>query len=127
MWAMVRYLGISTDEFWTLTPRHYFELRKQYLDELQHREMCSAFTTAAVVNSSFYRPEQAVSPLEWMPSHPDRVRPAPVKKTPEQAAAMENYMAKVMQLSAELKERTETGKTGPMLSQMSQAGWERSE
>jgi hypothetical protein len=38
------------------------------MEERTHREMTAAFTTAAVINFSMGRPEEPVSPLDYMPS-----------------------------------------------------------
>ncbi len=79
-----------------------------------------AFTTAALINHSFSPPEKGVTVLDFMPNHPDRLRTsAPAKPlTPQQQAAKDDFMANVMQLSAELRERASTGKPGALLTQM---------
>ena len=72
MWAQARYdLGLTTEEFWRLTPRMYHMLFARHREALLHREMVAAFTTAAVVNFSMGAPKQPVPPVRFMPNHPD--------------------------------------------------------
>lgn len=51
-----------------MTPRKYALLLERVRVEREHREMCSALTTAAVVNYSMGAPEGGVDPSLYMPS-----------------------------------------------------------
>jgi hypothetical protein len=70
MWAVAVYdFGLSPQQFYQLTPRQWLLLHDRRREHMSHLELCAGYTTAAVYNSGFARPEKAVSALEFMPSH----------------------------------------------------------
>jgi hypothetical protein len=70
MWAVAVYdFHLTTEQFYKLTPGQWLLLWKRYREALSHREMTAGYTTAAVYNSGFARPESTVSALDFMPSH----------------------------------------------------------
>ncbi|SEB40655.1 hypothetical protein [Terriglobus roseus] len=107
MWAQGRYdLGLSEDEFWRLTPKQFHLLYDRHREAMLHREMTAAFTTAAVINSSMCAPKDGVGAIEFMPNHPSFTnRESPTQAiSEEKQVAHADYMAKVLQLAAELKQ-----------------------
>ena len=88
MWAQARYdLGLTTEEFWRLTPRMFHMLYARHREALLHREMVAAFTTAAVINFSMGAPKQPVPPVRFMPNHRDTGRIQPARKIDRKAVA----------------------------------------
>lgn len=85
-----------------------------------------AYTTASVINFSLRPPEYGATVLDFMPNHPDRLRDAAPSRplTQEESEAKDDFMAKVMQLSAELTERAQTGKAGPYMQELGLASKE---
>ena len=72
-----------------------------------------------MIHSGFSPPEKAVSLLDFMPNHPMRSGDDPPTPLSEQQQnAKDDYMARVAQLTAELKQKAETGIVGPMLTEM---------
>ncbi len=51
-----------------MTLRQFLLLDRRHRDELVHREMCAAFTTAAVINYGYARPRKPTAPADWMPN-----------------------------------------------------------
>lgn len=114
-WAQAVYdLRLTSEQFWALTPRLFHVLYERHKAALVHTEMCHAFTTAAVLNTSPWPQKKASTPLQWMPNHRRfAVSSAPKalkKLTPTQARQHEEKQAKLFALVAELKRGH-----GPML------------
>lgn len=107
-------LRISHRLFWQLTPRQFDLLAQRHREELAHRELCSAFTTAAVVNHSFCPPEKPVPPSQWMPNL-ERPPERPAPPTEAQQSAKNAFDAQVAQLTAEMKAYADAGAIGPAL------------
>ena len=116
MWSVALYsLRICPDLFWQLTPRQFDLLTQRHHEELCHREMTAAFTTAAIINHSFSPPEKPIPPIEFMPNYrrPPEA-PTPVA-TEAQQEAKTAFDGQVAQLTAEMKAYAETGVIGPAL------------
>ena len=64
--------------------------------------MCSAFTTAAVVNYSLARPEDGVSPLDYMPSHKQHIAPKP-ELTEEQLDEQSDFNIAVLAMAIKMR------------------------
>lgn len=63
--------------------------------------MCSAFTTAAVINYSMGRPEKGVSALDYMPSHQSHeVKP---ELTEEDLEEQSDYNIAVMAMAIKMR------------------------
>ena len=77
-----------------------------------------------MIHSGFAAPDKGVSLLDFMPNHPMRaedVAPTPTSLSNQQQTAKDDYMARVMQLTAELKQKAESGVVGPLLAEMTHA------
>jgi hypothetical protein len=82
MWSVARYdLGLTSEDFYALTPRQFDALVKRRERDAQEQEFLTAQLTAAVVNFSMCHPKEPVSPRDFMPSEfgkparkPKRVR-----------------------------------------------------
>lgn len=119
MWSFALYnLRISHEVFWQLTPRQFSLISDRHREHLAHREMCHAFTTAAVVNHSFSPPEKPIPPSEWMPHYEQPNVPPSVPATAEQLEAKAAFDGQSFQLSLELKAYAETGAIGPALKRL---------
>ena len=119
MWSHAVYaLRVKPKLFWKLTPKQYTLLCDRHRDELVHREMVAAFTTAAIVNFSLSAPEKPVAPLEWMPNYKAPQIAAPSSHSKADRTAFDCRRA---QLTAELKTYAETGIAGPVLLEMGYA------
>lgn len=79
-----------------------------------HREMVQAFTTAAIVNHSLYRPADPVQPKDFMPNYL-----APVTSQPKGERIAEDvltdYRSKRAHIGALLQQYKATGKADPYL------------
>lgn len=116
MWSFaLMNLHISHHLFWQLTPRQFDLLARRHDEQLTHREMCCAFTTAAVVNHSFSPPEKPVPPSEWMPHFRRPIQPIPTPAREAQLEAKADFDGRSLQLQMELKAHAATGEVGPTL------------
>lgn len=116
MWSFALIsLRIDHHLFWQLTPRQFDLLCQRHDEQLAHREMCHAFTTAAVVNHSFSPPEKPVPPSEWMPHYKTPTRPLPPQSARAQMEAKADFDGRSLQLQMELKAYASTGVVGPTL------------
>jgi hypothetical protein len=96
-----------------MTPKQFHLLWGRHREDIMHREMVQAFTTAAIINHSLCRPEEPVQPKDFMPNFAPPVRkqegpPIP----PEVRGAFEAKRAKISRL---LKQYKATGKADPYL------------
>lgn len=97
-----------------MTPRQFRLLRERRREDLAHRELVQAWTTAAVINHSMLRPEDAVSPLDYMPHH--RLAKPVREQSEEELEAESNFNLCVLQESARqraanaAREKTANGK-----------------
>lgn len=107
MWAAAVYdLGLTTEQFYTLTPRQFSLLMDAHRKRLAHTEMVHAFTTAAVINYAFSSPEKPVQPSDFMPNHRDVVSTDSPSQAPRRYTDDEvlDWQARVAQLAAEMKQ-----------------------
>lgn len=74
-----------------------------------HREMVQAFTTAAIVNHSLYRPADPVQPKDFMPNYAAPVAPQP-KGDPIAEDVLADYRSKRAHIGALLQQYKATGK-----------------
>lgn len=106
-------LGLSSEQFYALTPRQFHLLSEVHRRRLLHHEEIQAYTTAAVINYSLGAPEDAVQPMRFMPHW----------KTPQQVVATTgtaftedvilDWQTRVANLAAEMKQGH-----GPMLDEI---------
>jgi hypothetical protein len=69
MWSIAVYdLGLTSEDFYSLTPRKYDALVKRWEREREHSEFMLAQLTSSVINFSTCRPKESVKPQELMPS-----------------------------------------------------------
>ena len=66
--------------------------------------MVAAYTTAAVINYGFCRPEEPVSVMDYMPNYRKPEATAEPEKTPEQLQAESDYNVRVLELAAQMRE-----------------------
>lgn len=97
-----------------MTPKQFHLLWERHREELVHREMIQAFTTAAVINFSLSRPDEAVAPRDFMPNFMVPVKPEP-EGEPVSSEEMQDYLSKRAHVSALLKKYQATGKADPYL------------
>lgn len=97
-----------------MTPRQFHLLWGRHREEIMHREMIQAFTTAAVINHSICRPNEPVAPKEFMPNFqlPKAKEPEAETVTSEEMA---DYRSQRAHISALLKRYQATGKADPHL------------
>lgn len=77
--------------------------------------MVAAFTTAAVINHSELRPEDPVSPLDYMlnhRSHKSRA-PEPTEEDEERDAEMSEYNTRVLIMAARMKAQAKAKQQKP--------------
>ncbi len=94
-----------------MTPRQFHLLFEQYKKSLAHREMLHGFTTAAVMNSSYWPLKEPASPLDFMPNHEGfgggsaaaRRAAAVENLTPAQQRERLELQTKLFKLKAELE------------------------
>lgn len=100
-----------------MTPRQFHLLWGRHREELVHREMIQAFSTAAIINFSLARPEEPVAPKDFMPNFQ-----LPKAKESEAATVtseeMADYRSKRAHISALLKMYQATGKPDPYLAKI---------
>jgi hypothetical protein len=107
MWSQARYdLRLTDEDFYRLTPGLFSRLMARHRDALAHREMCSALTTAAVINHSMCPPEKPVSWIEFAPHHDSFHRPGQVTKelTDAQRDMIQRHEVAALELAAKMKE-----------------------
>ena len=69
MWAVARYdLGLTSEEFFRLTPRQYDALLKRREYETQQAEFLFAQLTSYFINFSMCHPKDPTKPRDFMPS-----------------------------------------------------------
>lgn len=100
-----------------MTPRQFHLLWGRHREEVIHREMLQAFTTAAIINFSLCRPEEPVAPKDFMPNFqiPKAKEPEAETVTSEEMA---DYRSKRAHISALLQIYNATGKADPYLVQI---------
>jgi hypothetical protein len=76
------------------------ERRRQ---ELVHREMVGAFTTAAVVNCAPIERKEPAKLLEFMPSHRDADHTTPPAKSDEALELETEYNLAVLRMSIQMR------------------------
>jgi hypothetical protein len=76
--------------------------------------MLAAFTTAAIINHSLYRPADPVQPKDFMPNYTAPTAPQP-KADPIAEDELADYRSKRAHFSALLKRFKATGKADPYL------------
>lgn len=80
---MVR-LGLSTEQFFRLTPRQLRVLAdadwERIEQQREHAELLAGIITANTVNHSFCHPEQPKAPADFMPSYQHRKAPPQPKE-----------------------------------------------
>jgi hypothetical protein len=67
-----------------MTPRQFDLLCRRRREDLIHRELCSAYTTSAVINFSDLRPDEPVPATQFMPNHRDNEAPAAARQWDEE-------------------------------------------
>lgn len=97
-----------------MTPRQFHLLWGRHREDIMHREMIAAFTTAAIINHSLYRPEEPVQPKDFMPNYSAPTAPQP-KANPVAEGELADYRSKRAHISALLKKYKATGKADPYL------------
>lgn len=114
LWATARYdLGLSTAEFYDLTPRQFSLLMDAHKRRLIHAEMIGAFTTAGVINFSFAPPQKPVLPKEFMPNFRAEQEPVPENVQAYSEEEIVDWHARIANLAAEMK-----AGGGPMLDEL---------
>jgi len=76
MWAIARYdLGLTSDEFYALTPRQFDALlkRKEHADTMQ--EFLFGQLASVTANFSMSRPKNPTTPQDFMPSQWKSAKP----------------------------------------------------
>ncbi len=96
-------MRLSTEEFWTLTPRQFHLLMDRHREQKLHLEMLLGWNTAATINAAPFAREEPATAIQFMPNHPDFAGEGKQDLTDDQEDANADYMAKVMQVAAELK------------------------
>ena len=77
-WAVARYdLGLSEQEFYSITPRQLDALAKRKEYETRHTELLFAQLTSYLINFSTVRPKEPVKPADFMPSEWAKEKPQP--------------------------------------------------
>jgi len=115
-WAQARYdLKLSEQEFWLLTPRQFHLLWDRHKEELLHRELIQAITTAAVINYSLCRPEEPVSHLKFMPNFTATEQKAEAPVVEVSRDELDDYRSQRAHVSALLQQYNATGKGDPYL------------
>jgi len=77
MWSVARYdLGLTSDEFFALTPRQFDALLKRREHETQRAEYMQAQIAAYTINFSACHPKESVDPFDLMPSMAGKQRRA---------------------------------------------------
>jgi hypothetical protein len=114
LWATARYdLGLSTSDFYALTPRQFHLLAEAHRKRLAHQEMIQAYTTAAIINYSLAAPDDPAQPIQFMPHYK---KPAPDEAVPANPITedeLTDWQTRVANLAAELK-----AGGGPMLEEI---------
>lgn len=114
LWTIARYnLGLSTEEFYSLTPRQFHLLNEAHRKSLVHREMIQAYTTAAIINYSLGAPETPAQPVDFIPHYQRPASEASTKPVKLTEGELQDWNTRVMNLAAELKQGH-----GPMLDAM---------
>jgi hypothetical protein len=73
-------LGLTDDEFYSLTPFQFHLLLDQHEVKTKHQELLFGIVSSTVANYSMVRGKAPVSAKEFMPSSWGKDKPAPVKK-----------------------------------------------
>jgi hypothetical protein len=111
LWSQARYdLGLSDEEFYRLTPSLLSRLLHRHREALAHSEMCSALTTAAVINHSMCPPEKAVSWIDFAPHHNSFNQDATPKAvlTDAQRQMIQAHEVAALELAAKMRQGTDT-------------------
>jgi hypothetical protein len=100
-----------------MTPRQFHLLWDRHREDLLHREMVQAFTTAAVINHSFSPPKERAQAGDFMPNwKPERL---PVRQEPQGEAfpeeVVDDYRATRAHLAALFERYQATGIADPYL------------
>ena len=114
MWATARHsLGLSTEEFYDLTPRQFHLLAEAHRKRLAHQEMIQAYTTAAIINYSLAAPDDPAQPIQFMPHYRKSAPAEAVPANPITQDELTDWQTRVANLAAEMK-----AGHGPMLSEI---------
>lgn len=93
-------LGLSSDEFYAITPRQLDALarahQRRLRREVEHREFMFAQVTAMVANTGFRGWEKPRQPLEFMPSRVLEAKRAPRINRQAVARDLRGVMAQLM-------------------------------
>jgi hypothetical protein len=98
LWSIARYdLSLSSEEFYSITPRQLDALIKRRERETQEREFMLAQLTSYLINFSMCRPKKAVSPRDFMPSEWAKTPPKPkrVRMTKKRRAEVAAKIARL--------------------------------
>ena len=68
-WSIARYdLGLSSDEFFSITPRQFDALLKRHRYKVESTEFMFAQLTSWIANTGFRSTEKPTSAFDFMPS-----------------------------------------------------------
>jgi hypothetical protein len=73
--------------------------------------MVGAFTTAAVVNGSFCRPEESVKPVDYMPNHNGH-EAAPPEPTAQELATDHDQNMRALRMRLQWKKAADAARHG---------------
>jgi len=77
MWSVARYdLGLTSEEFFRLTPRQFDALVKRKEYETQRDEFMLAQIAGYTINFSMCHPKEPVDPFDLMPSMAGKEKPS---------------------------------------------------
>jgi hypothetical protein len=68
------HLGMSTDEFFRLTPRQFDLLMQQHRERVEYEEYMAGLLAATVANFSMGAPKKPLEPADFMPSRRQKAR-----------------------------------------------------
>ncbi len=81
-------VGLTDDEFYSLTPRQFHLLLEQYEHKVEHTEMLAGIISSTVANWSMGSPKKPLSHTDFMPSQWAKEKPIRHRKpTAKQLAA----------------------------------------
>ena len=90
-WAFGRYdLGLTEEEFWSLTPREFVALKERHEEAQEWEDYRAGVVACTIVNMLKAKSSKTYKPEDFMPTRRRK------KQTPEEMlAVVENYMATV--------------------------------
>jgi len=69
MWSSAKYdLGLTSEEFFALTPRQFDALQKRHKSKAESNELLFGQLTSWVANTGFRSTEKPTKPADFMPS-----------------------------------------------------------